>query len=612
MSLDLGTLSGRVELDVAGFEKKYADVRAAMGELKKSDPTVTVDADVKAAVDDIKSLGLDGRELAKVFDAAADEIERSLRSAMSEGSTSAQDLRRDAERAADQLADAYKDAYREVEERAGGASQAVGSKTKEGFDEASEGAANFKDEANQTAREVAASFDGSTDSIVGMFQEVAANALGGFGPAAQVAGLAAAAGIGILWSEISTGSEAAAEDVAAMYEDMKKSGAAYLTEAALQQGIDDIIGDEGKWAQAQSIAEGTGVAISTVLRAMAGDQDAVAEAMGAVNDAYAELDARAPSTSGGAAQAAAEARKEVDGWAGALGESTEALDKARARAEAAQGAIRSTAETAQAAADAQSGFAQALDDAAAAAEANGKTLDTTTQAGRDNDAALRGVAAAAVETAEAMLASGETTVQVRDAMRGARQSFIDAAEQMGLTTPQAQAMADTLGLIPGDYRATISLDTAQALEDARTIAAAFGRVYQARTNAGIDVARSQTTLRRAGGGPVHGPGTDTSDSVLARLSNEEHVWTAQEVRGAGGHAQVERLRAQARTGRGVGLAGGGTVTGQGAVTSGPMDLSDRTISRMAAAILAGARTVAAGTTAAAQRDRTAALTRGVV
>lgn len=58
-----------------------------------------------------------------------------------------------------------------------------------------------------------------------------------------------------------------------------------------------------------------------------------------------------------------------------------------------------------------------------------------------------------------------------------------------------------------------------------------------------------TVLKRASGGPVWGPGTSTSDSILARLSNDEHVLSAAEVRGLGGHQEVARIRAAARTGR---------------------------------------------------------------
>lgn len=65
-------------------------------------------------------------------------------------------------------------------------------------------------------------------------------------------------------------------------------------------------------------------------------------------------------------------------------------------------------------------------------------------------------------------------------------------------------------------------------------------------------------LTFASGGSVFGAGTATSDSIPALLSNGEHVWTAAEVRGAGGHSAVEALRAQAAR-RGSAYAKGGAV-----------------------------------------------------
>lgn len=62
-----------------------------------------------------------------------------------------------------------------------------------------------------------------------------------------------------------------------------------------------------------------------------------------------------------------------------------------------------------------------------------------------------------------------------------------------------------------------------------------------------------------GGGDVDGPGTTTSDSILARLSRNEHVWTAREVAGAGGHAVVERMRAMAARRSLPGFRDGGRV-----------------------------------------------------
>lgn len=67
------------------------------------------------------------------------------------------------------------------------------------------------------------------------------------------------------------------------------------------------------------------------------------------------------------------------------------------------------------------------------------------------------------------------------------------------------------------------------------------------------------TLHRAMGGPVRGPGTTTSDSILMAASNDEHVWTAREVAGAGGHSNVARLRKLAAAGQLPGFAKGGAV-----------------------------------------------------
>ena len=56
-----------------------------------------------------------------------------------------------------------------------------------------------------------------------------------------------------------------------------------------------------------------------------------------------------------------------------------------------------------------------------------------------------------------------------------------------------------------------------------------------------------------------GPGTATSDSIPAWLSNGEHVWTAEEVLKIGGHANLERLRRLVREGRAPKFATGGRV-----------------------------------------------------
>lgn len=66
---------------------------------------------------------------------------------------------------------------------------------------------------------------------------------------------------------------------------------------------------------------------------------------------------------------------------------------------------------------------------------------------------------------------------------------------------------------------------------------------------------------RANGGAIYGPGTGTSDSIPAWLSNGEHVLTAEEVRKAGGQAAIYRLRAAIRAGKAPRFALGGAVGG---------------------------------------------------
>ncbi|MFH9215479.1 phage tail tape measure protein [Streptomyces globisporus] len=85
------------------------------------------------------------------------------------------------------------------------------------------------------------------------------------------------------------------------------------------------------------------------------------------------------------------------------------------------------------------------------------------------------------------------------------------------------------------------------------------------------------------GGPVFGAGTETSDDVPAWLSHNEHVWTAKEVRGAGGHGAVAAMRQWAAAGGGSagtpGFAKGGGLFGwvKGAASKG-LDLAKSGVS----------------------------------
>jgi hypothetical protein len=146
----------------------------------------------------------------------------------------------------------------------------------------------MKEEAGQSARETAASFRevGDAGDLV---QEVLANSLGGFGPIGMAAGIAGAAGFGILTEAINTGTEQSKERVSAMYDDMIESGQKFVTDNYVSEAIKaiqtDAEGAVSSYANAQEIATMTGAALSTVLRALAGDTAAQTEVESARREA---------------------------------------------------------------------------------------------------------------------------------------------------------------------------------------------------------------------------------------------------------------------------------------------------------------------------------------
>ena len=65
---------------------------------------------------------------------------------------------------------------------------------------------------------------------------------------------------------------------------------------------------------------------------------------------------------------------------------------------------------------------------------------------------------------------------------------------------------------------------------------------------GIAASMASLAAGRASGGSIFGPGTETSDSIPIWASHNEHMWSAREVKGAGGHGAMELMRAMAREG----------------------------------------------------------------
>lgn len=153
--------------------------------------------DVADSLDEVGESGKDaGREATRALDDVVDKLD-DVADASRDTGRALDDSADGAGQAADKIEREFTDALDKVRAAGKATGKSVGDDLDAGAKEAGEGIGNLKDEADGTAREVAASFDGSAESIAEGFQEVAANALSGFGPAGAAAGLAAAAGIGI-------------------------------------------------------------------------------------------------------------------------------------------------------------------------------------------------------------------------------------------------------------------------------------------------------------------------------------------------------------------------------------------------------------------------------
>jgi len=168
-------------------------------------------------------------------------------------------------------------------------------KVKEGTQEASDGVRNLKEESVSTAREAAASFDGSASSITDAFQEVAANAFVGFGTKGIAAGLAAAAGMGIVAKAIADAEEQANK----AKEKISELGLAIVDSGEVSAALDAVIenlrlivtnADDApkKFEDIKKAAKDTGIEAAKLAAAYSGNKEALDAAVKTAQKAYEE------------------------------------------------------------------------------------------------------------------------------------------------------------------------------------------------------------------------------------------------------------------------------------------------------------------------------------
>jgi hypothetical protein len=181
---------------------------------------IQIDAETRGAEDGIEKVA---DKLDDVVDAS-----KAVGKAGDNAGEKIEDAARDAAKVIDRdLTEALKEAAK-VSRTAG---DEIGSRVKKGAEDADEGVRALKENTAANAKEIGASFS-DVESVIGGIQGLAAEALEGFGPAGLAAGVAGAAGIGLITNALQTADEKAqalhddAVDLASSLRDAGDDGAA--------------------------------------------------------------------------------------------------------------------------------------------------------------------------------------------------------------------------------------------------------------------------------------------------------------------------------------------------------------------------------------------------
>jgi len=213
---------------------------------------------------------------------------KNIEGALTDVSKSLDDVARDGQKAEK----SFKETFDTVKRESRQAGDDIGRNVKRGFDGASDGVKDFKDEAKQNFAETASSFsgdmEGAVEGIQGTLGGLANSAIPGVGIAAGLA----AAGIGTVYGILSTQAATTKQNIEDLTVAMIEANSKVIAESFIQQNLADIVsGADGaviSMANLREAATETGVPIATLARAYAGDPGSVAEALATVNTKFGE------------------------------------------------------------------------------------------------------------------------------------------------------------------------------------------------------------------------------------------------------------------------------------------------------------------------------------
>ena len=350
-----------------------------------------VDDALEQTADVLDDLGDDAQRSATKLEDGFEQAARGI-------DTDAEKIRHSVSDSTDKAADDGADSFKKLEKKFSDAVKGVlddskkmrkiGDDVTDATDRASEGVEEFKDEAQSSAKEAAASF-GSVEDAIDYVRDVAAQAFSGFGPAGAAAGIALALGIGVGISkleEMADKIDQTTEDALDMADTIATAdlNPGILINAERLREVMSTIVDERKWwelwqdrpitmmEQLKSAADEFGLSFTQLAQGAAGDSGQLAAALDMVNeriDAQREAITYADAATGIYATTVGT----VDGELTALRDTLQETADKHALA----------AEYAELMAEAEGGLADTVSDAAAVQESYADAVtDSLTEAGQ--------------------------------------------------------------------------------------------------------------------------------------------------------------------------------------------------------------------------------------
>lgn len=300
---DLGRSRGLTDL-----ERGLGDVDTAVSDIGRNTGLADLERGLKDSEDAAEKLG---------GTSGPTDLERELKDTQRE----TEELASETKKTAAAIESQYRKAGKDIEKGVGA-----------GLDDA-------KSEAKQSGTEAAASFSGEWTDVGDFLQETVANGMSGFGPIGVAAGIAGAAGIGIITETILGQQEAADElkaRLASAYQTAVEEGRNYLDQAQLFAEASDLMFNADRaneWKQVQEDALALGLDTNTVIAANAGATDEQREVQERINALLEDENSSYTSIREGTTNVKDEVKSLADRWGTVIDATEEQKSKVEALSE---------------------------------------------------------------------------------------------------------------------------------------------------------------------------------------------------------------------------------------------------------------------------------------